>query len=278
MSANKDQNTNQDTSEVKANHTYQSDLAAALKAAGSKGSFIKTIIGEAKEKEKLATALSPKTIKNRLFILAGALFLIFSFLIIGLTLKKPSAPKEVPRPTALIFTDKTEVIAVDKLNRDKVIELLQEKAATEKDKVTNFLLVKNNQRLSPREFLGLFAQSAPAELASFTTDYMIGQAAGKFFILMKTTRPYDFDLNLKIWGEKIFDDLYELFAIKPVKEIIQTRFTDGFILNRQAKILSVNGQLILGYAFLTDDTIAIATDLLVFEKLNQRILQSQINK
>jgi len=262
-------------------HTYASDLADALSEARSEGSFVKKAIDEAREKEKDVKELSLQTRKNTSFVVGGIILIILALVAIGFVLQKP-AKKIIPASFApVIFTDRTEVIDVTDLSREKIIATIADKIRREvaQGQIDDFFLMLNGQRLDKNSFVGAVAPSAATDFASFIYDYQVGRFGGETnetYVLFTTNRPFDFKENLKIWEEKMLDDMQNLFDITYSKELFQTRMIDGFVSNRPARLIYFDDKIVFGYAFLDENTLAIAESLNAFEKLDQRLIQGKI--
>ena len=267
--------------ENKGVHTYASDLADALSEARSEGSFVKKAIDEAREKEKDVKELSLQTRKNTSFVVGGIILIILALVAIGFVLQKP-AKKIIPASFApVIFTDRTEVIDVTDLSREKIIATIADKIRREvaQGQIDDFFLMLNGQRLDKNSFVGAVAPSAATDFASFIYDYQVGRFGGETnetYVLFTTNRPFDFKENLKIWEEKMLDDMQNLFDITYSKDLFQTRMTDGFVSNRPARLITFDNKIVFGYAFLDENTLAIAESLNAFEKLDQRLIQGKI--
>ena len=74
----------------------------------------------------------------------------------------------------------------------------------------------------------------------------------------------------------MLDDMQNLFDITYSKELFQTRMIDGFVSNRPARLIYFDDKIVFGYAFLDENTLAIAESLNAFEKLDQRLIQGKI--
>ena len=263
-------------------HTYASDLAETMKESGSRGAFVKEAITESREREKIAEEKFPYSPKNIAFTIGGIVLLIAGIIGIVLSFRKPVSPPPPPTILPIIISDNKIILPIIDFDREKVIAALIKEKGKQlgSGAIEAFTLTKNGGLINKRDFFSLFAPNAP-RLAAFTSDYLLGQygdTPNKFFILLKTDQSYDFRLALQSWEEKMTDDLYPLFGITPTLPLLQLRFTDDFILNHPARVVKTNEELVLGYLYLDDGTIAVANDLAVFTELDQRFFQQKIRK
>jgi hypothetical protein len=264
-------------------HTYATDLGKALKETGAKGQFVKKAIAEAREKEKIAESRYFYSQKNILLVAGGIILVIAGLLAIILSLRKPPAAPPVVVARAIIPIDETMIVSLDGLDRLTFIEEIRQSAEEPlaPGKIRALAFVRNGSLLTSRDFISLFAPSAPATLANFTTSYIFGASGGEpnqIFVLLKTDRPYDYRLALASWDAKILDDLYPFFGLTPSLTLLQTPVVDDFIANFTARTVKQNGQLVLGYAYLDESTVVFTSDLNSLTSVAGRFFQQKIRK
>ena len=118
---------------IKQIHTFQSDVANAIKK--DNVSVIKIALAEKRRQEKRGYEeenVSPKSRKNIVIILASVFLVILSFGIIGYFYYRnevTSTPKIVPVVHDLIFSESKENVPVDNLGRNPLINAIN----TERD-------------------------------------------------------------------------------------------------------------------------------------------------
>ena len=252
--------------------TYAEDMAHALDNA--QGGVIKNIIKEQDQISQEEENLSPDSKKNRLlmvfsgFSIVTALVLIF----VMVTYKQRVATVEVQKQyTPIIYTDKTQFIKIDNMNREQIIDSVVSEANAldiKKTGIESIYLTENDQIVTFKRFNELLKTNIPPEVLGYTNDnFMIGAYNGDkktIFILLQVKSFTDIFPGFKVWEGTMFGDLHSLFGTDintETKDLLIKDFTDSVVGNKNARVLyDKDNKAVLGYVFANDSSVVVIGD------------------
>lgn len=277
--------------------TYTDEMVKAIE--NDKGGLIKKIIHEEEEHEAEKSNLSPKSKKNRLFMLIG-IFLIISALATLIFLaffdEKINTVSIIPQATSIIFSDQTDFRAIDGFSKEKIVETILGQVnntkvkvgginvvyLTENSKVIGFkrlntlmktnLVLNQDDLISNNFILGIFKSGLKSTSAN----------AGDYFMLLKVKSFADIFPVMRNWESKMLYDLGGFFETKisPETNYLFTKdFEDGIVANKNARILKDNnGKIVLMYVFADDNYVVITNSENAVTEVILRLNSTKIKK
>ena len=189
----------------------------------------------------------------------------------------------------LIFNDKSFFIEITDLSKNKIITSILTEIRETKLKdggLEGIYLTKNKQIIGLRQFLNVLKSNfIPPSRVLVSDNFLLGLVNGEtkdFFILIKTRSFSDIFDSVKIWENKILNDLHALFGI-PINAntsyLFTKNFEDGIVENKNARILyDQDGEIVLMYVFADDTSLVIADNVDVVREVMFRLSSSQIKK
>jgi hypothetical protein len=275
--------------------TFAGDMAKVL--TGNKDGLIRQVIQEEEMKEVQKQNLSPDIKKNKILFQAGLIMTlvsaaIFTFLILR---REQIYTVEVqPQFVPLIFTDQTEFINIGGYSRDEVVQAITNKAESAKVKyggVEGIYLHLNKKVISLHQFMAILkghlfnAETTRVSTTSVKDDFLLGVVNGEtkdLFLLIKVKSFADAFSELRNWESKIFADLASIFQLDAGTDLTylySANFEDGFIQNKNARILyDENHNMVLMYVFLDDTSVLITNTESAVRESMLRLSSSQIRK
>jgi len=270
--------------------TYAEDMAKAID--GSEGSFIRKIIEEQERNEKEGLNSSSENRKRIAFV-------IFSILLIGCAIgalvflfffrKEMSTVDIGAQFVPIIYLDGTTFKEVDELTKDQISEsILKEVSVTEiKDGgVVGVYLTSSKKIVGLRQFLNLITSSLDKNKIGFVSDnFLIGATNignKNLFILLKMRSIADVFDTMRSWENKMFNDLHGFFGVNIDSEtsyLLTKDFEDGFIQNKNARILRDNdGKIVMMYIFINDTSFIVTNNEASVREIMLRISSGIIRK
>lgn len=270
--------------------TYTDDIVKAIES--DKGGLIKKIIHEEEKHEAEKMNLSPRSRKNRLFMFISILFICLSFAILVFLafLREDSNIVSItPQFTPIIFTDQSNVKAIDGFTKEKIAETVLNQVNNTKIKageMEGIYLTENKKAVGFRRFITLIKGSFVLDQIDFVNDnFLFGAVKNEtkdLFILLKVRSFTDIFLAMHGWENKLLHDLYGFFGIdiSPETNYLFTKnWQDGIVENKNARILKDNdGKIILMYVFVDDSSIVITNSEMAVREIILRLTFSQIKK
>lgn len=289
--------------------TYAEDMAKVIE--DDKTGLIKKIIHEEGEHEKEKKDFSPTSVKNRIFILVGLLFILLGvitlfYFILG---KKIPSVQIEQQFIPLIFTDKSTSIDMAELEKDKIIQSIYNKSNTtsvKKGGVEGIYLMENKQSVGLRKFITLIKSNFVPDIPigsnpPFISDnFLMGVVNGEtspaspagrdFFILLKVRSMSDVFDSLRSWEKKMFSDLSAFFGVDlnaETKYLVTKEWEDGIIQNKNTRVLrdkdpsSASGQakkIVMMYIFADDNSVVITNTETAAREIMLRLAASRVKK
>lgn len=279
---------NNDTSKTKVVHTFSDDMVGAL--GENQGGSLRALIEAEEEREKEKEAMSPNTPENRIFIAISTLLLIFSLagLIYVLWQRGGDVASREAQVRSIIFVDRTQFVPVDNQNSEKAVGALRSAIALSTVKqggIEAYYLTRAKKVLDLDTFAAVTFGSAPKEILDLTDNFLIGSvrlAKNEPFILLKVRSFQDIFPEMSTWEEKLFYDLHDMFGIPLGKEhnyLLNKKFEDGFVQNKNARILyKDNGTPALMYIYADDTSVIVTSSAQAASEVMRRLSTGDIRK
>ena len=278
-------------------NTYAEDITKVIEK--GEGGIIKKMIEEQEKQDLNKKNLSPTSAKNKLFMFISALFILSAILLLFfLTVfkKQISSVNVFNSFTPIIFTDKISYKEIAQLPKEKIIQtVLNEITSTDvkSSGVEGFYLTENQKIVGLRRFITLISGSLVLDTTNFVNDNFLlgifneGVSLDKklnkdLFILLQTRSFVDIFPAMKTWENKMFSDLHGFFGVDinaDTKYLLTKEFEDGFVGNKNARILrDLNGQIVLEYIFANDTSVIVTNKDLAAQEVMLRLASGQIKK
>ncbi len=275
--------------------TYVEDMAKVLE--GETGGAIKDIIHSAEAEEKIKKSLSPQSLKNRLFMYLGILFVAIGFGLLAYFIARGTAPS-IPvqkQYTPIIFTDQNVLLPVDDLKKDPIAKKFLGEMNRTTVKVGQIEAIYpsiNKNIIGLRKFIATIDGSfVPGDNSFVDDNFLMGVVNSKidatsssknFFILVKMRSLADIFNPIHAWENKMFTDLHGFLGIDlsaETKYLFTKDFEDGIIENKNARILyDQGGQIVLMYVFANDNSVVITDSVNAVREIMLRLATSKIQK
>ncbi len=300
MTGEENQKNNFDSTntETKVIKTFADDMAEVIE--GDKEGLVKKIIDQEEAREAERLAMSPESGQNKLFIVLGFLLILATFVILTLSFmrKEPSVVNVENSFTPMIFSDESAFVEISDLNRDEIIESINNRIdATElrEEELLGLYLTDSNTIVGLEEFLrlikgGLVIPKLEGLGGLISDNFLIGAAVKNreknFFILLKVRSTTDVFGSLREWEGKIFADLHKFFGFELSSEtesLLRKSFTDQIIANKNARVLYTKDDetyenIAIMYVFANDNHVIIARDPLVVNEVLARLASGRVKK
>lgn len=253
---------------------------------------VHAIIQGEEEKEKIEINYSPTSNKNKMLIGFSILFIILAILSLYIFFYLENKKQSVFVATQykpLIYTDGYKLLSIQNLSKEKIIDSLYQEiqnTETKTGEIEVYYLTENNTPISFEKFIKIFEMNIGLEtISEFNSSFLLGVFSNEeknFFILLKPNTVNSVFNGMKIWENKMLFDLGSLFKLEINKDtnyLLTKNFVDGIIQNKNARILYDNdGQIILAYIYLDDNTILITKDEFTAREILVRLHGSNLKK
>lgn len=277
--------------------TYAEDVAKVIE--NDREGLVKKIIHGEEEREKEKKNLSPRSKKNKLFMLIGfLLILIASAILFFLFFKKsPSAVSIEKQFTPIIFNDQSVFVEVSALNKEEIARIVSSEINTATIKeggVEGIYLTENKKIIGLRRFISLIKGNfIPGDNTFFVNDnFLLGtvnietSSAVKirpgFFILLKVRGTADIFDTLREWEGKMLSDLSPFLGINLSSDtnyLFTKEFQDGIVNNKNARVLyDKMEKAVLMYIFADDNSVIITDTEKAAREIMRRLASSQKKK
>jgi len=278
--------------------TYAEDMAEVIKS--DHGDLVKKIIHEEEEREIEKQNISPEATRNKIFAAVGSILLLCSVALVGFFFiihKADTVPVQTPF-TSMIFNDATGFIEVADLDKDQIIQSIRTEIGTKDLKVNGLegiYLTLNNNTVGLRKFNELIKGNFAIVNNDFVDDnFLIGFMNGYIpgstdtsrdaFILLQMRSFTDIFPDMRIWEDKMFNDLHGLFDIGLAPEtayLLTKDFDNGIVQNKNARILhrvdsKGNNRIVLMYVFVDDTHVVITRSEEVVREIITRLLGNNL--
>ncbi|MCX6753117.1 MAG: hypothetical protein NTW62_02120 [Candidatus Nomurabacteria bacterium] len=249
--------------------TYAEDMAKA--AESLQGMELKKLIERDEQFGEQKENLSPESKKNKILMIISTILMIATVTLVFLVYKKSNTIVSIPviqQNKSIIYTDKTQFLSIDGLNKDQIIQTIKNEVSSTDVKsggIESIYLTENKQVIGFNRFTTLLNLNIPNEVSSYTNDnFLIGAYNGStksFFILLKVKSFTDIFPGFKLWENKMFSDLYNLFGINlntDNQDLLTKDFADSILNNKNARTLyDKDNNPILEYVYASDTSVVI---------------------
>lgn len=288
---------NENKLKIKNVETYTDDVVKTIE--NDKSGLVKKIIHEEEKHEAEKINLSPKSKKNKFFMVISIIFILLAFAILVFLAFfydfKNTVPV-APQFSTLIFTDQNTLEAVDGYSKDKIMASIYNEATDTKVKIggiEGIYLTENKNIIGFKRFNTLIKSNImEGKMGLFGDSFLIGTFKsglssvspniGDPFMLIRVRSFSDIFLVMRDWENKMLYDLYGFLGIK-VNSLTNYLFTkdweEGIISNKNARILKDNdGNIVLMYVFIDDTSIVISNSENAVREVVYRLNSSKIKK
>ncbi len=267
--------------------TFSTDLAQAVRK--DEMSVIKVAMAEDKRRHEVENEESPKSPKNRAYVIFGIIFIILAVggIAAAFIVKKSRTPDiisgEVSTPS-IIKAEATTSIEVGGAEAGKIVDLTRTalKNVSAKDgEVVNIYYTDSTagikRTIVTGEFMGGIKSAIPAPLLrSLANAFMLGiytkATARHPFLIFKTNDHSIAFANMFIWEKKLFSDLYLPFNFPADESSFTGKFTDLLVENKDTRVLQKDdGTILLIYGFADENTIIITDSIESFKEILRRL-------
>ena len=199
-----------------------------------------------------------------------------------------------PQFTPLVFIDKTEYKGITGLNSNQIVQTILNEVNSAKvtnGEIEGVYLMENKKVIGLRRFLATLKTNLVLDQNIFVNDnFLLGifnertsvSTNKDLFILLKSRSFLDVFPILKNWESKMFADLHGLFRVDinaNTNYLLTKNFEDGFVNNKNARILrDKNGKIVLEYIFADDTSVVITNSDVAAQEIMARLVSSQIQK
>jgi hypothetical protein len=278
--------------------TYVGDMAEIM-GENAEGGLIKKIIRGEQEHEKEKRELSPMSKKNKVFMLLGFIFFVLAFAIfIFLFFWKSPVPVSGEKPiVSPILTDQNSSLPITGFNKDQIAQAVAgevRKTLVRGGGLEGIYLSENSQAIGLQRFLTLIeSHFIPDESKLIMSDNFLmgvvknqantGSSSGTgFFILLKVRSTTDVFNPLRAWEPNLLADLHGFFGvnISSATNYLYTKdFEDGFVENKNARVLyDTSGNIILAYVFADDNSVIITDSQNAVRQIIERLTSGQVEQ
>ncbi len=275
---------------IKSVETYTDDMVKVLES--DKGSTIKKIIQEEEERERQKKNLSPESLRNRIFMIAGMVLLVLALgaMVFATFLgeKAGIVPLQAPFGTA-IFVDKNSFNETKDLSAKDTSSLLNAKISEADVKaggIEGIFLTNNGRNISFGNLNSILKWGFPSSGVSSITDFLIGVYNGTSgkdpLVLLKVSSLDDIFGSMRAWEGTMLSDLSGMFGINITAEnkyLLTENFQDGIIENKNARVLyDNNGNIVLMYVFADDNSVIITNGISAVDEVLSRLSGAKVAK
>ncbi|MES2023352.1 MAG: hypothetical protein V4439_01590 [Patescibacteria group bacterium] len=272
--------------------TLAEDMAKVIKT--SESGVIKKMILEQEEQEAEKKNSNPESQKNKLFMIMSIILIILSLsaLVFLVTFKNSISTVSVaPRPVPIIFTDQNKDLDISGLTKDKITQNVLDEINTSDVKLggaESIYFSENKNIIGLKRFMTLIKANLDQSKLTFVNDnFLFGffhkdKDTRSLFILLKTRSLADVFDVMRSWENKMFVDLHGFFGVgvnADTNYLLTKDFEDGFLANKNARILrDKDGNLILAYIFADDTSVVITNSEDTVNEIILRLASSKVKK
>ncbi len=268
--------------------TYAEDMANAIDHV--EGGMIRQIIQEQEEGQKRKENVSPESTKNRMLMLISSVLLISAFVSLFFAFNskgKVPTVEPVKQMKNMIFVEQNKFLEIEGFSKTQIIETIKNEVADVQLKnggIEAIYLTEGKNVVTFARFMELIKSNVPSEVTGYTNNnFMIGvynnNDEKSLFILMKVKSFTDIFPGMKIWENKIWGDLHDLFDMElnaETKYLLTKNFEDGIINNKNSRALyDTEKNKILEYVFVDETSVIIITNSNAVKEVMDRLYSAQ---
>ncbi len=265
--------------DIKTIHTYESDMADAVRE--QQASIIKIALAEQNKKSReqlLGTATKAKS-KNIFFIIGGIILVAGAFvgaylLMSGAKTASVVAPVQTNIQTFIPYDTSANIDITRSVGKEEIGKTITTEASKtgKPNSIKSIFLTKENDTgtavIATQDFFTLINAQAPGALVrSLSSQYMLGTyqkdsaSVPHLFIMFKTSDYSQTFSGMLAWERTLLDDLFTVFNVDVSggkSTLFGTPWKDVIINNKDARVLSdESGKDVLYYLFIDKNTLLI---------------------
>ncbi len=279
-------------------HTYAEDMAKVVE--GNEPGLIKRIIEDQEKNEAFNANASPFSKRNKIFIVVGFIFAILAITLFSLFFvfnKKIFTIMVTPQYVPLVFTNQNKSFDITGLNKEKVIQNVVDEINNTKiqsGELEGIYFIENKNVIGFKRFNSFIESDLTVDqIKSISDNFLTGIVNNKktdpnlptsknlFFLLRINSFPDVFN-NIRAWESKMLYNLHGFFGLGLNAEtnyLFTKDFEDGFVLNKNARILyDQEGKIVLMYVFIDDNFLIISNNETTISEVMDRISSSKTAK
>lgn len=268
--------------------TYAEDMANAIDHV--EGGMIRQIIQEQEEGQKIQENISPESTKNRMLMLISSILLISAFVSLFFAFNsrgKVPTVEPVKQMKNMIFVEQNKFLEIEGFSKSQIIETIKNEVADLQIKnggIEAIYLTENKNVVNFSRFMELMKSNVPNEVTGYTNEnFMIGVYNNNndksLFILMKVKSFTDIFPGMKIWENKIWSDLHDLFDMElnaDTKYLLTKNFEDSITNNKNSRVLyDIEKNKILEYVFVDETSVIIISNNDAIKEVMDRLYSAQ---
>ncbi|MEK7564583.1 MAG: hypothetical protein AAB510_03420 [Patescibacteria group bacterium] len=270
--------------------TYAEDIVKVFET-GQVGAGIKEMLHSEEEQEKVRNNLSPQSTKNRAFMFLGVFLLAISFGTLIFFLSRDYTPSVVATQqfTPLIFNDKVALVDIADLKKDSIAPKVLKDVDTSKLKdggVVGIYLTLKKSPVYLRNFIEIIEGDVVFPDKTFVEENfllgMVKNTENDVFMLIKMRSVADIFPSMRLWENKMFEDLHSFFGVdlsSVTKDLLTKDFEDGIIENKNARMLyDVEGKIVMMYVFADNNSLIITNTREAAREIILRLATSTLKK
>lgn len=287
---------NYNSNEIKAIHTYQSDMAETVRE--NEASVIKIALAEQKKKyqDDVFRKAKGSPFKRFAFFFFGIIFIVGGVVGVYFVVKYNQSKQtvEIAKSTIPQFFSYNQSEEIDTTN-DIGAEGFITKIQSEKESISGENIIKLiiptkivneiKENISAYDFLSFINTNAPSALKrSLYDEYMFGvhkiNSKGNIFMVLKTS---DYNIayaGMLNWEKTLLDDLHLLINVSTSGEneyLKTTTWRDIVVNNKDVRVISDNeGNGLLYYMFIDREYFLITDSIDTIKEINSRFMIKNI--
>mgnify|MGYP003552647626 CR=1 FL=1 len=268
--------------------TYAEDMANAIDHV--EGGMIRQIIQEQEEGQKTQENASPESTKNRMLMLISSILLISAFVSLFFAFNsrgKVPTIEPIKQMKNMIFVEQNKFLEIEGFSKNQIIETIKNEVADLQIKnggIEAIYLTENKNVVNFSRFMELMKSNVSKEVTGYTNEnFMIGVYNNNndksLFILMKIKSFTDIFPGMKIWENKIWSDLHDLFDMElnaDTKYLLTKNFEDSITNNKNSRVLyDTEKSKILEYVFVDETSVIIISNNDAIKEVMDRLYSAQ---
>lgn len=268
--------------------TYAEDMASAIDHV--EGGMIRQIIQDQEEGQKREENVSPESTKNRMLMLISSVLIISAFVSLFFVFNsRGNVPtvETVKQMKNMIFVEQNKFLEIEGFSKTQIIETIKNEVSDVQLKnggIEAIYLTENKNVVTFARFMELIKSNVPVEVTSYTNNnFMIGvynnNDEKSLFILMKVKSFTDIFPGMKIWENKMWSDLHDLFDMElnaDTKYLLTKNFEDNIINNKNSRALyDTEKNKILEYVFVDETSVIVISNSDAVKEVMGRLYSAQ---
>ena len=187
----------------------------------------------------------------------------------------------------MIFVEQNKFLEIEGFSKTQIIETIKNEVSDVQLKnggIEAIYLTENKNVVTFARFMELIKSNVPVEVTSYTNNnFMIGvynnNDEKSLFILMKVKSFTDIFPGMKIWENKMWSDLHDLFDMElnaDTKYLLTKNFEDNIINNKNSRALyDTEKNKILEYVFVDETSVIVISNSDAVKEVMSRLYSAQ---